>query len=171
MKKGMLIAFIGLILYFIFKDRVNASVVTVVTGVPRGFRNNNPGNIKKSPETFLGETTTTDNRFKMFLDMKSGLRAMMKILDTYFEKGFDTNYKIAQRWSNESGHKLINYIKVLEKYNGKEPDETIYLDGSELMNLVKGIVYAENGKFPNGFENIGNDNSLLDAYSYYIETR
>ena len=169
--KGLIILFSCLICYFLFRDKINAAATDIISIQPRGIRNNNPGNIILSSQSFRGEIPSTDQKYKQFMDMKSGLRAIFKILNTYFNNGYDTNRKIAFRWSNESGKKLENYIEVLGKYNGKDPDTQLNFNIETMMNLVQGIVMAENGRFPDNFYGTSDeDGSLYGAMEYYKET-
>lgn len=55
--------------------------------LPRGLRNNNPGNIRKNSDLFQGEVTPGKDRdFKQFKTMAYGYRAMFKILSNYYRK-------------------------------------------------------------------------------------
>ena len=50
----------------------------------RGLRNNNPGNIRKSKDLFLGEIRpSADKSFKQFENMAYGYRAMHYLLRRY----------------------------------------------------------------------------------------
>ena len=49
--------------------------------LPRGLRNNNPGNIRINDDLFQGEIRPSkDKSFKQFTTMAYGYRAMFKIL-------------------------------------------------------------------------------------------
>ena len=57
--------------------------------LPRGLRNNNPGNIRINGDLFQGEVRPSkDKSFKQFTTLAYGYRAMFKILSNYFK-----NYK------------------------------------------------------------------------------
>ena len=53
------------------------------SSLPRGLRNNNPGNIRKNSDVFQGEKTSSDREFKQFKSMAYGYRAIFKILLNY----------------------------------------------------------------------------------------
>ena len=57
--------------------------------LPRGLRNNNPGNIRRNSDVFQGEKTSSDKEFKQFKSMAYGYRAIFKILSNYYR-----NYKL-----------------------------------------------------------------------------
>lgn len=55
--------------------------------LPRGIRNNNPGNIRWGSDWqgLISEEERTDKSFCQFQDPVYGLRAMVKIIFTYQE--------------------------------------------------------------------------------------
>ena len=58
--------------------------------LPRGLRNNNPGNIRINSDLFQGEVRPSkDKSFKQFETMAYGYRAIFKILSNYYN-----NYKL-----------------------------------------------------------------------------
>ena len=59
------------------------------SGLPRGMRNNNPGNLKYFNIGWQGEVGS-DGVFSIFESYKWGIRAMMKQLFNYFNEGRDT---------------------------------------------------------------------------------
>lgn len=68
--------------------------------LPRGLRNNNPGNIRINDDLFQGEIRPSkDKSFKQFTTMAYGYRAMFKILSNYFKNyKLDTIRKMITRW-------------------------------------------------------------------------
>lgn len=51
------------------------------TELPRGLRNNNPGNIRRNSNVFQGEKIpSSDRQFKQFKTLAYGYRAVFKIL-------------------------------------------------------------------------------------------
>ena len=60
--------------------------------LPRGLRNNNPGNIRINGDLFQGEVRPSkDKSFKQFETMAYGYRAMFVILRNYIR-----NYKLGR---------------------------------------------------------------------------
>ena len=51
--------------------------------LPRGLRNRNPGNIRRSAVRYKGETKSDDAAFKTFASTAWGYRAMFVLLHTY----------------------------------------------------------------------------------------
>lgn len=68
--------------------------------VPRGIRNNNPGNLEdgdfaKSLPGYAG----SDGRFARFATPEAGVSAAQANLRGYFQKGFDTVAEVVGRWA------------------------------------------------------------------------
>ena len=55
----------------------------------RGCRNNNPFNIKKSRHNWIGKIEGVDPTFETFVHIGYGLRAGIKLLLTYIDRGYD----------------------------------------------------------------------------------
>lgn len=66
----------------------------------RGFRNNNPGNIRHGEEWLGLAEEQTDPDFFQFVSVEYGIRAMFKILEIYREKYHLTTIDdIISRWA------------------------------------------------------------------------
>ena len=70
-------------------------------GLPRGLRNNNPGNIRVSGDLFRGEIRPSGDRsFKRFETMAYGYRAMFRILSSYHrDHKLGTIRELINRWA------------------------------------------------------------------------
>jgi hypothetical protein len=79
----------------------------------RGERNNNPGNIRKSGQRFLGEICpSNDKAFKEFRSMDYGYRALEVILQTYNRKyGLNTVRTLIGRWAPGNENDTGAYIR------------------------------------------------------------
>lgn len=95
--------------------------------VPRGVRNNNPLNIRKSKDRFLGEIIPSrDKEFKEFETVYHGYRAAFIILKNYIKKGYNTIEKIISRWApSEDGNDTIRYINSVSRSLDQSPTELI----------------------------------------------
>lgn len=87
----------------------------------RSVRNNNPGNIEdgsfaKSLPGYAG----SDGRFAIFENPGAGRSAQMALIRSYINRGFDTPYKIANRWAppTEKGNDLPMYAKKIADMAG-----------------------------------------------------
>ena len=81
----------------------------------RGIRNNNPGNIRKNSTKWQGlSEEQTDNAFFQFKEMKWGIRAMLKTLNTYYYKhDRKTIRQIIYRWAPPIENDTDLYVKVV----------------------------------------------------------
>ena len=126
----------------------------------RGFRNNNPGNIRHG-EKWLGlAEEQTDPNFCQFESVEYGIRAIFKILDTYREK-----YKIVMianiiyRWAPPRENNTESYVRsVLQFMNDKKGhDELLKVDkygANSVVNdensgrFIQALIRHENGNCP-----------------------
>lgn len=133
-----------------------------MTSIPRGIRNNNPGNIDYNPRNqWQGQLGLEDGyrpRFAKFSEAKWGIRALAKLLLNYRGKdgmpnvggkGIDTVLEIINRWAPASENNTLAYAAAVAKRLGVKPNETIDIaDPSVLKQVVLGIIQHENGQNP-----------------------
>jgi hypothetical protein len=114
--------------------------------ITRGMRNNNPGNIRHSPDDFQGEISSTDKSFKQFKSMIYGYRALIKILQNYEKKyGCNTIRKIINRWAPDNENNTTAYIGYVSKSSGYGADEVIDLGKKDVaVKIVRAISDVEN---------------------------
>ena len=115
--------------------------------LPRGLRNNNPGNIRRSVTGYMGEKASSDPAFKQFRTMEWGYRAMFVLLHTYRKRhGLDTPKKMISRWAPPSENHTDGYIGFVGREAGLDPDETVdTLCPGQMIPLVKAMSRVENG--------------------------
>lgn len=126
--------------------------------LPRGIRNNNPGNIKFDGTAWQGLASPRhDGTFCRFKSAAFGLRAMIRILITYQDKrravdgsAIDTVREIIERWAPPSDNNPTeSYIQKICKDLQIEEDEIIDIHNYEVARpLLQGIVEFENGYNP-----------------------
>lgn len=117
--------------------------------VPRGIRNNNPGNIRLSSDAWQGlAADQKDDEFFTFSEPKWGIRAMVRILQVYSEVHKKrTLSEIISRWAPPGENETGSYIKGLQTLTGLPADEPLNIaDYQTVLLLVRGIVRWENGK-------------------------
>jgi hypothetical protein len=113
---------------------------------PRGLRNNNPGNIRKSNDLFQGETASTDPQFKQFVSTAYGYRALMRILINYITKyHLDTVAKIIARYAPASENATDKYVSTVCERTGYGKDDKLTVSEETLCKLASAISYVENG--------------------------
>ena len=116
--------------------------------LPRGLRNNNPGNIRRNSDVFQGEKTSYDREFKQFKSMAYGYRAIFKILSNYYRNyKLDTIRKMIDRWAPENENDTDAYIKAVSDYAGIPADDPINInDREQMIRIVGGMSKVENGR-------------------------
>lgn len=114
----------------------------------RGLRNNNPGNIRRSSQHFVGElTNSTDKSFKQFESMAYGYRALFKIIITYYTRYHLTTVEdIISRYSPPTENNTDVYIQYVSKRLGVQPNERMDLDDTRLFcDLIIAMTKMETG--------------------------
>lgn len=115
--------------------------------LPRGLRNNNPGNIRRNSDVFQGEKTSSDREFKQFKSMAYGYRAIFKILSNYYRNyKLDTIHKMIGRWAPENENDTDAYVKAVSDYAGIPADDPINVnDREQMIRIVAAMSRIENG--------------------------
>jgi len=118
--------------------------------VPRGIRNNNPGNIRKSTSQWLGKIEGKDEEFETFDTATHGIRALAALLLVYQRKySLRTVHEIISRWAPGTENNTEMYIKHVCFLTGFLSDQRLTLNSfSTLLKLVKAIIRHENGIMP-----------------------
>lgn len=117
--------------------------------LPRGLRNNNPGNIRINNDLFQGEIRPSrDKSFKQFDTMAYGYRAVFKVLLNYYKNyKLDTIRKMIGRWAPENENDTEAYVKAVSDYAGIPADDPIDItDREQMIRIVAGMSKVENGR-------------------------
>lgn len=125
--------------------------------IPRGFRNNNPGNIRLTKSKWVGLCKEQkDGVFCQFIDLKFGFRAMLKLLESYYFKYEcrDTRSIIA-RWAPSSdGNDTGEYIKYVTGFCGVTPAAKLLqpaLDRHFWSKFIIAMSHVENGRYSSAY--------------------
>ncbi len=121
--------------------------------IPRGIRNNNPGNIRKTAgwHRWKGVSPNqTDPEFVQFLTPKDGIRALAKTLLTYRRVyGLDTVGGIINRWAPPSENDTRSYATAVALHLKVGVNDKLDMAHfNTMMGLVSAIIRHENGKNP-----------------------
>lgn len=119
--------------------------------IPRGIRNNNPGNIRYTKTAWKGlATPPTDGAFCIFTHAKFGLRALATLLRNYNRfYGIRTIKNIIARFAPSTENNTTAYIKAVCKATGFNDYEQLDLESEAiLLSLIKAIIKHENGQQP-----------------------
>lgn len=115
--------------------------------LPRGLRNQNPGNIRINDDLFQGEVRPSrDKSFKQFVSMAYGYRAVFVILRNYIRNyKLDTIRKMIGRWAPTNENHTENYIQAVSDYAGIPADDPVAFDREPMIRIVAGMSQVENG--------------------------
>ena len=121
---------------------------------PRGFRNNNPLNIRKGSQWKGLSSVQSDKSFCVFTSMRYGIRAAIYLLLKYYKKyNLHTLYDIISRWAPKNENNTWNYCKLvaLELHIPVKYIPTLDLHLNEdtklLYDLLNAMIYVENGRY------------------------
>jgi hypothetical protein len=117
--------------------------------LPRGIRNNNPGNIRVAKIRWQGQKTAQfDQSFVEFDSPEMGLRALMKVLLTYYRKyDLDTVQSIINRWAPPHENATDGYAAHVAKRLKVKRTTVLNIEAAgTLCALAKAITVHENGR-------------------------
>ena len=116
--------------------------------LPRGLRNNNPGNIRLGGNRWIGEVRPSqDTEFCQFRSMKHGYRALIRLLQIYRRKhGCQTIADMIHRWApaseNNTGAYIVDVCKQMQMPSSYVIDIN---DRDSMCALAAAISRHENG--------------------------
>lgn len=119
---------------------------TGVAMLPRGVRNNNPGNIRGGRDQWRGKIGEDEKGFVIFDTKENGIRAMARLLKNYRASGTDTIREIINRWAPSSENNTTAYIASVAKRAGIGADE--YVTDAVLPRVLAAMIHHENGQQP-----------------------
>ena len=113
----------------------------------RGLKNNNPLNIRKSKDVFLGENPqSTDVAFKQFTSVAYGYRAAFVTLGTYLSRGLNTIEKIVKTWAPPNENSTESYIQHVVTRSGVPRNKVLTnTSGKDYIAIVAAMSWSENG--------------------------
>lgn len=114
-------------------------------GLPRGIRNNNPGNLIKTTIPWQGKITPSgDTRFEQFINIAYGLRAMIK--DILNDIGPNTSLEdLIYQYAPPSENNTIGYINYITNKTGIKANQVLTKDKATIKKLVFAMSEIENG--------------------------
>jgi hypothetical protein len=119
-----------------------------IPGLPRGLRNNNPGNLRVLPggQKWLGEIDPDPDGFSRFSDIAYGLRAMITDLaGDIMRDGRNTIRKLIYAYAPPSENDTEAYINSLAAYTGIGADTIITANRETVDKLIHGQLNIELG--------------------------
>lgn len=120
------------------------------TTQPRGIRNNNPLNIRKSTTPWQGKIANgTDKDFEQFNSLEYGIRAAMVNIRTYLKRDRLQNIcQIIAKWAPSSdGNNVEAYIDtVCKKATITRAQIIKYNDKNTICRIVWAMAFVECGQ-------------------------
>lgn len=118
--------------------------------LPRGMRNNNPGNLRISSSPWQGKIPAdqnTDGAFEQFVNYAYGTRAMIKLLINYMQSGRNTIRSILYRYAppsdNNDTEAYVQAVSIATQYG---PETPLTANREVLTRLVIAMARHENGR-------------------------
>ena len=127
---------------------IGGLLLTVVRGssLPRGIRNNNPGNIRRTRDRWQGlAAEQQDPDFFQFKHPRYGFRAMARILRNYQRRGLTTLREMISTYAPPTENNTDAYIRSVANQLNINPDVELSLEPS-LFALIKAMTAVENGR-------------------------
>jgi len=123
--------------------------------IPRGIRNNNPLNIRRSKDQWKGMAEAqTDGAFVQFKTLEYGWRAAFYLLTrTYYHKyRLYTIRAIISKWAPPCENNSKAYVENVSRLTGIDPDEPIGIPSERSARWIAlGMAMAIQ---ENGFESL-----------------
>ena len=120
-----------------------------IKNLPRGLRNNNPGNLRISNINWKGKISNnqnTDKAFEQFSTIHYGIRAMITdVANDITIKKLNTLTKLINSYAPPTENDTINYINFVSKQTNLQPNQTINVTPDIISKIVKSKILIENG--------------------------
>ena len=119
----------------------------------KGYRNNNPGNIRRlaykngKPQYWYGEIPyeqSEDLAFSQFVDMKVGLRALFKLIYNHHKGGNNTVQKLISKYAPPNENDTQLYIKKVSEALGISSEVVFKLTYENIFVIAKAANAMEN---------------------------
>lgn len=156
MKNSTLLIIFGIVvlIIFLFRKPINKAMT-------RGYKNNNPGNIRLTATKWKGEIDGDDKSFKKFKSMAYGYRALFALLREYISKGYNTIDKIINRYAPGNENNTEAYINTVVKKTGIDRNTILtFAEINRITDIVAAISFVENGIAPDSSD-INNGYKIL----------
>jgi type II secretory pathway pseudopilin PulG len=125
-----------------FIDVAASRIESAVTS--RGYRNNNPGNIRFIARNAWNGQIGNDGGYGVYDTMQNGTRAIGRQLRAYSKRGLRTVRDIIATWAPNSENNTYAYIADVSGQLGIDPGEVFEVEAS-LPELARAIAKHENG--------------------------
>ena len=142
--------------FFKSSNSNNMTTTSNNSNLPRGYRNNNPLNIRiNSANNWAGKVSpNTDGAFEQFSSMAYGFRAAFVLIRNYVNNyGATTVQAIISKWAPNNENNTQAYINAVCRNTEFSPTTNINPYNQEQMcKLVYAMAIVENGYTPNWYD-------------------
>lgn len=107
------------------------------------MRNNNPLNIRKTKDSWLG-AVGSEKGFVKFKTMMYGIRAAWRIIRNYLNHGYCTVDAIINRWAPPSENDTDKYVSFVCSKSGFYPESNIITD-DDIYRILAPMCLMESG--------------------------
>jgi hypothetical protein len=116
----------------------------------RGIRNNNPGNIRRTADKWVGMSAdqSADPDFVVFDAPEYGIRALARIMRTHWENGSQTLRQLIELWAPPSENDTEAYLSDVTRHSGLTADVPITDIELALPLIIPAVIQHENGIQP-----------------------
>lgn len=116
---------------------------------PRGLRNNNPGNLRKTDVQWEGKATGADPEFESFSSPEAGIRALAVNAQHIQNDGAQTPMDVISKWAPASENDTGAYAKSVAAKLGIGVNDKMNLrDPATLKAFTAAVIEHENGSQP-----------------------
>lgn len=116
----------------------------------RGYRNNNPGNIRFIARNPWNGQVGNDGGYGVYDTPQNGTRALGRQLRIYANRGITSVRDIIATWAPSSENNTYAYIADVASQLGVDADQPLDVAGS-LPDLARAIARHENGYLDSGY--------------------
>jgi hypothetical protein len=117
----------------------------------RGYRNNNPGNMRFIAASPFNGQVGNDAGFGIYDTAANGTRALGKQLQAYERRGLNTVREIISTWSPPAENDTAAYVADVAGQLGVDADQVINVT-AELAVLAEAIARHENGYVDSAYD-------------------
>lgn len=122
--------------------------------LPRGLRNNNPGNIRLGEQWKGMRIKQTDSDFVQFTSVEYGIRAMARVLRSYRNRGVISLKQIIHTWAPPVENNTSSYLEHVKDITGWDDYYFPAEQEGDYVTLIAAIIKHENGVNPYSGETI-----------------
>jgi hypothetical protein len=130
------------------KDKLTPNLAQFANkSLPRGLRNNNPGNLRKSAAKWAGKVSNPlDTAFESFDSMANGVRAAIRNAHTQWNRGKNTIAQLITIWAPPSENDTTKYVATVAKAAGiSSTQQFTFGNNDTTAKIMYAIFIHENG--------------------------